>query len=579
MPQPAKYSNTDAREQQGVVTFLHNIDPNFIKADIKTRDKFPNIDGTIEIVDKDQIPLGKLEVQVKAIKDGETKYDCPSSLVAYSNTVTLPVLIICSDTSKDIVYWKHIETAMPEYRLEQDTFRIHFSSKTDIIDDNGFYIQRWLEIVRDYQERMQKYPLIISEIGPYEGFLDISQSDRVIFQRYLDTINGLFDYDFISFKRALFPGIWKFGVGIFSIKEKSISFQLHKIPYGDVTPLLCKFPEKPPHISEIKTNVMSLYLTSREYLSSPEEKGSEFVFDNIKDLLDRRGLPVNSEFMSTDVIFSFIDDYYPCLGLEPAQDIYTVNSIDSAVNQYLIGFCASYITQISDFTKKLHIVNLDEIMIALWNKSIEPLSLSNFDFNIIIESKKFPLKLVFQSISYLNANGISTIKRPFPRRNGIITPGDNFIWSGFSLAEEIDSVKNILNNSINEYRKFVSGNRLNFPKSPYLDPTKKFIYTYKPASLTSPASLPGLECFTIIDGAEKLPKILVLIKTSNDSQIDTSQYPVISFGGNQYIVDSARRRTADLFFHKLPVVNFIYDMLAKDLNLHYDMGYLSRSHF
>jgi hypothetical protein len=85
---PRPYSLTDPAEQESKTVLESLLDHHFVKTDIRTRDKIPNIDGTIELVDKDQIPIGKFEVQLRTIGKNETKYSCPSSLVSYSKKST-----------------------------------------------------------------------------------------------------------------------------------------------------------------------------------------------------------------------------------------------------------------------------------------------------------------------------------------------------------------------------------------------------------------------------------------------------------------------------------------------------------
>ena len=52
MIEPAPYSTTDAAEQNAVITFESLVDSRFVKAEIRTRDKYPNVDGIVEIVDE-----------------------------------------------------------------------------------------------------------------------------------------------------------------------------------------------------------------------------------------------------------------------------------------------------------------------------------------------------------------------------------------------------------------------------------------------------------------------------------------------------------------------------------------------
>ena len=104
MTKPTPYSNTDAAEENAVVIFRSLLDPKRVKADIRTRDKYPNVDGTIELVDQENRPFGKFDIQVKKIGDGKNSYSCPATLVGYSEVSTLPVLLICTDVSLSKVY-------------------------------------------------------------------------------------------------------------------------------------------------------------------------------------------------------------------------------------------------------------------------------------------------------------------------------------------------------------------------------------------------------------------------------------------------------------------------------------------
>ena len=98
MAQPAPFPRTDAAEEAAVITFRSLINPERVKAEIRTRDKYPNIDGTIELVDAELRPFGKFDVQIKKIGEGYTSYSCPASLVGYSEVSTLPLVLVCVDT-------------------------------------------------------------------------------------------------------------------------------------------------------------------------------------------------------------------------------------------------------------------------------------------------------------------------------------------------------------------------------------------------------------------------------------------------------------------------------------------------
>jgi hypothetical protein len=67
------YSSTDKQETLAIDTFRYLVDHEKVKLDLKERDKYPNIDGNVEIVDENRRPIAKLEVQIKKLPDGEQK--------------------------------------------------------------------------------------------------------------------------------------------------------------------------------------------------------------------------------------------------------------------------------------------------------------------------------------------------------------------------------------------------------------------------------------------------------------------------------------------------------------------------
>ena len=200
MIEPAAYPANDAEEHKAIALFEYLVDPNYIKTEIKKRDKFPNIDGFVEIVHKDgtrEIPVGKLDVQIKKIPRGATSYSCPADLVAYSEQVTLlPVLLICADPDTKRVFWKHISREMPEFKSDQATFTVKFDPAVDAIDTTNTYVRRWTELVAGYQQRRSAYPHLKQQIAEGLGLQSLAGLDVRYFQEFIDSVNNLFDRDF-----------------------------------------------------------------------------------------------------------------------------------------------------------------------------------------------------------------------------------------------------------------------------------------------------------------------------------------------------------------------------------------------
>ncbi len=93
---PAAYPQTDTPEVAAVATFEFLANHKNLKLDVWKRDKIPNIDGYIEIVDDLGYPVGKLEVQIKKLPDRELRMQCPLKLFAYSEKTGNPILICWS---------------------------------------------------------------------------------------------------------------------------------------------------------------------------------------------------------------------------------------------------------------------------------------------------------------------------------------------------------------------------------------------------------------------------------------------------------------------------------------------------
>ncbi len=149
---PAPYGPTDALETEAVVIFESLIDHEIVKADIKKRDKFPNIDGYLELLDEKRIPIGKTETQVKRLSKANIdppKIRCETSFLSYCEESILPVILIGVDAINRRSYWLHIDenfTAQLRTRAGQKSKTVHFPKGNIIDGQNTGYIQAWKAI-------------------------------------------------------------------------------------------------------------------------------------------------------------------------------------------------------------------------------------------------------------------------------------------------------------------------------------------------------------------------------------------------------------------------------------------------
>jgi len=579
MIQPKPYPPTDSAEQNAKLVFENLIDRNIVKTDIRVRDKYPNVDGTAELVDERQLPIGKLDIQLRTIPKGQTSYSCNTSLVAYSTSSTLPVILICVDSTNNRAYWKHVHASMPEVigKENQQTFVIHFVAESDIIDQNGAYIQKWIEIARDYQERIAKYPTLRSELANKVDLKGVEPTDLELFQRYIDTVNRLLDNDFITVKRLLFPGVWKLGVTIISSVQPRLQYRMYTIPYGGPSStLISKSDRGFLFTDQWSSNAVSETLTHKQEIVDPEKLGKNFVFDEVREAVEKMALPVYGTMLSADILVAFVDRYHRVLGIAPYLESYSVQELAYALNQRLTAMGAAIIRKITSGSGSGFTIDLDWFSRYLETNTIEPVVPSQPSVYFSLISKYFPVRLAFDSLQYLLANQISTISRPFGQRDLPRSSGGKWIWSGYTREREIGNVTGILQHSLEEYSAFVTGNQFHFPNSPYLDPNTSIIFEYEPVKGTAYEDGPGLNEYHIDNSAHTLPKLSIFAKDDKlpRLQVGTSlegQFYTVEFEGKTHKCHSISYSVGSFLFDTTPVLNLMYRMLAKDLSRHYDI--------
>lgn len=113
---PAPYPPKNTEEIKAVKTFDGLLDLDRVKSNLKYLDKVPNFDGSLDLVDEQQRPVGELKVQIKKIPAGSLKFDCPLELVGYSTRVSSTFILVCVDVENKKAYWCHLSVLMPEFK-------------------------------------------------------------------------------------------------------------------------------------------------------------------------------------------------------------------------------------------------------------------------------------------------------------------------------------------------------------------------------------------------------------------------------------------------------------------------------
>jgi len=573
MPQPSPYSSTDSAEQKAIATFNATINPHYVKGDIRSRDKFPNVDGTLEIVNKDQVPLGKLDVQIRKIPKDATKYSCPATLAAYSGVSTLPLILVCVDTDNKRCYWRAITPTMPEYKPDQQTFTVRFQDPGDVIDPEEVYIEKWAQLVQDYQERISQYPTLRKELASRLSLENVPVEVCEFFQRYIDEVNSLFDKDFVAVKKLLLGDVWKLGVGIHSFNEVRVSYVTYKILYGEPSPLVCSVEDDAFDFSRRDPNRVSVNVRSRVSLGPPRTAASEYVLGHVRKVVEQRRFPIHGEFIATEVVFAFSARHSHLLRVDPNASQYSLDELREGMEVHLPRFCRQYLSGISSLDRSaIHGVDFDSISRFARSERSLPQSVEGEPLQTRVIDDSGKLNALRDAIMYLEANEVRHVARPFPSPIRLLLDSAGSFSSSLTEDEEIDIVRRVLDHSLDEYAAFARGNRLCFPDSPYLDRHACLHYRYQ----RGPGGFPWLSEFVLRDLAHCLPRVSVCFCDQPAQGIEIRDDPfAVTIDGREYCASECRSSDASFLFRPTPTLNMAYRMLSVDLERHYPTGHVS----
>lgn len=349
--EPAPYPPKNTEEIKAVVTFVGLLDLERVKPDAKFLDRVPNFDGSVELVDERQRPVGELKIQIKKIPDGSLQFDCPVELVGYSTRVSSPFILVCVDVGNRKAYWCHISPLMAGLKAEQKTFTVRFQPVVDQIGTGFPYFERWRMLCSDYLKRVSEYPRLERIVEEKIGLNKLAPEDRRLFQQFIDEVNVLLDVDVPIVKHEHFANAWKLGVSIHQANAESVCYSIYTVANGENAPLLTHVPRDvgQPKIvvgGRELGGVVKLHLeggqgakvaeqwATRAQFGDPVNAAREFVFHYLVRLLREKSLHVHGRHQSVELLMWFMRDYAHTLGL-PEADTYKTADISYGLNVFL----------------------------------------------------------------------------------------------------------------------------------------------------------------------------------------------------------------------------------------------------
>ena len=561
-PAAVGYSSTDVAEIEALNAFRSALDPARVKADLKERDKHPNIDGYLELVDDQGIPAGKLEVQVRSIRAGARKYQCPTSLFRYTNLTALPVLLICVDTKARAVYWKHLKYEDIRGKESQDSVSISFQDPEDTVSRTGTCYNKWLLVARDYCERIRRFDAL-EEIARRATPLIGQKSDEVRkIQIFIDELNTLLDHSYSCLKRTFFPGVWKIGFGLQGWTEERIQYLLFSIEEGRNDPLIKQIE---PGLDIFKDPDIGFYshYGDNQLRRDPKSAARRFVLDRMKKLIRSDGLSIRSDFLAREFLFDFIDSHLECLGLEK-KDKYEGLEIYRAFHEYLPRWAdaarraITYPSHNAYFDPTLAQMMMRKSISEEVNQAVN----KKLPFgSIYIGSSQVSYRQLYDLAEFARSTGKS-VERLY-RRSTLPRTGP-WIWSEYSDEDSLFDLRVIFENFKDVYRSFVALNGMDYAVLRPFSSKSNLLIFYTPPKMSHTPAITELQLVSK-EKPDGTPFVRVLKGPALPIERDNSGHPNLVFEGKTYWVQEYLETEATFLFQRTPMLTLIYETLERKL--------------
>ena len=586
---PKRYPANDAAEADTITVLRGLVDPKIVKLHIEERDKVPNTDGWIEIVDEEgNFPLGKVEVQLKKLPDGERNFSCELAYVAYAMTTTNPMLLLCVDTDAKVAYWKHLTDSLLTGKESQKTVTINFTDD-DLIDSGNIYLNKWLTIITDYQKRISNYLDLEGELTRVKQKgkpLDsMKQEDILAVQAFIDEINRLMDYRFQVIKKLLFPWLWKFKIVIEEYSENLFVYDLHGIPNGRVGSQIEYLREPLSDLKKSDDESVALLTQgwSIENLSvNPIQKAKALIGRFAKDIFEKDMFIFNSPYLASEYIFAFVDHMNFCLGIVPRETL-NLNDLKYALERYLPTWCLVAAEERGLSSKINSFDPLFEycfIPLKMREKILEKVQ-SRLESGtplkpVIIESSKYSLPLLLHSIEILKGSDYLIITRPHNSPNYDLVDGEKGFTNLelFRSKDRKDRIEDIFMKFPIEYNMFVDANQLvNLPN--IFKEYNKIIVAYSEEDIRN-LKMMKIAYYYLETDRRNGEQIIISEQKMVEKERGEGCY-LVSCNEKTYKCHKYSLNFAHDIFGKTPMLDLIYEFLADAFSREFPSSIFSSS--
>ena len=314
-----------------------------IKANFKTEDKNPDIDGTFEILENSRFN-GRLEVQIKTYNTkasrNKPQYSCDTKVLYYAlkNRVSC-VLLFVVDSKNKRAYWKYLSKSFIEglnLRENQKTITIKFDGDEYVTESNfnqcAVKWQTYYSIKNngvffedcDIEESRKRRDQLLKHLENID-FSTLNKGDVVCIQKFIDRFNYLLDGDYNFIKRFYCPEMWKMGIAIGNFTSTSLDYVIYDVPWGSTDLIIKKINLDTLswwNSPDLDNCLMSCSMgTSNPIIDNTKDIIMKYINRNIQDLLENKRFLFLSPEIATEYIYDTLKDKYSSWKIDYNADI------------------------------------------------------------------------------------------------------------------------------------------------------------------------------------------------------------------------------------------------------------------
>jgi hypothetical protein len=428
----AKISQTaQGIKEKKSVLFIESLLVNYqVHSKIETDNTGANIDGSIELLDKDGRIRGTVTVQVKTVNktdEGKFRFPCPTSLFAYAEVNSVVVLLLAVDHSNEVVLWKHISRQLLEDnrdKEQQETITLHFTETERLSQDNvEETLKHWKLLSQNSVNTLVNAPRISKEneelrellINSQNSHFDLDLEDICKIQLFSDTFNNLYDKDLLFFKKHIFHDYWKTGLAIFKYEDHELIHSLFPIQYGENSLLIKQLPLST--LKDCRDPYVSMNCEKNCIKDNPVLFAVEFIEKQLSSFIEKQNI---------------IPDY------------------DALLIEYVRDICWQH-PELK--TIKEH---FDDIERIIQNMEKRYPGISNLSPNTIYGNKNLNIGNLYNTILLLKQRGYTKIPSVYPEHGNY--GHTDFVSDSFSVETAFKKLQSVASIAHSALYRFISEN-------------------------------------------------------------------------------------------------------------------------